>query len=87
MPGPRHKWPMHDDHRPPAPLCPRCRKPMDFVRSIPKVGALPELRTYQCKPCRETVTEADEPPLSRGQLPEAGSYPRRSSLLPEEGCC
>ena len=77
---------MHDDHHKPVPPCPRCRKPMGFVRSVPKVGALPELRTYQCKPCRETVTEADEP-VSWAQTPEADNYPRRSSLLPEEGCC
>ena len=60
---------------------------MDFVRSVPKIGALPELRTYQCKPCREAVTEADEPYVSRAQPLEAGNYPPRSSLLPEEGCC
>lgn len=60
---------------------------MGFVRSVPKVGALPELRTYQCKSCRETVTEADEPPLARAQASEAGHYQSRSSLLPEEGCC
>ena len=34
---------------------------MSFVRSVPKIGALPELRTYQCKPCNEAVTEADAP--------------------------
>ena len=50
-----------DEHAKSAPPCPRCGKPMSFVRSLPKLGALLELRTYQCKPCGETVTEADEP--------------------------
>ena len=44
-----------------APPCPACGKAMRFVRSVPKLGALPELRTYDCKPCGQTVTEADEP--------------------------
>lgn len=60
---------------------------MGFVRAVPKVGALPELRTYQCKPCRETVTEADEPAVSRAQPSDAAHYSPRSPLLPGEGCC
>ena len=53
---------------------------MDFVRSLPKLGALPELRTYQCKPCSETVTEADEPVIEAGE-------PRRAELSPKETRC
>ncbi len=45
----------------PTPVCPNCGKPMLFVRSVPKIGALPELRTYNCGSCGETVTEAAEP--------------------------
>jgi predicted amidophosphoribosyltransferase len=86
-PAPGHSWAMQDDHRQPAPLCPRCRQPMAFVGSVPKIGALPELRTYQCKPCRETVTEADEPPASWAQPSDATHYSPRSPPLPEEGCC
>ena len=65
---------MHDNHRQAPPLCPHCRKPMDFVRSVPKIGALPELRTYQCKPCRETVTEADEPWTSRAEPSDVANH-------------
>lgn len=34
---------------------------MHFLRSLPRVAALPELRTYQCKACAVTYTEAIEP--------------------------
>lgn len=36
---------------------------MRFARAVPKVGALPELRTYDCKACGVAVTEADEPAI------------------------
>jgi DNA-directed RNA polymerase subunit RPC12/RpoP len=50
-----------DGEQKPLPVCPNCGKPMRLVRSVPKIGALPELRTYNCSSCGETVTEADEP--------------------------
>lgn len=50
----------------PTPACPKCGKPMRFARSIPKIGALPELLTYDCRPCGQTLTEADEPGQVRG---------------------
>jgi transposase-like protein len=40
--------------------CPGCGRPMHFVKSVPKLGALPELRTYVCKGCGITFTEAVE---------------------------
>ena len=40
------------------PLCPSCSEPMRFVRAIPRFAALPELRTYECKPCGVTHTGA-----------------------------
>ena len=42
-------------------LCPSCGQPMQFVSAIPRFAALPELRTYECKACGETYTEAVEP--------------------------
>jgi len=44
-----------------SPPCPSCGQPMRFVRSVPRFAALPELRTYECKACGETYTEAVEP--------------------------
>lgn len=41
-----------------TPLCPSCNEAMRFVRSIPRFAALPELRTYECKPCGVTYTGA-----------------------------
>ena len=43
-----------------GPLCPSCGRPMRFVRSVPRLGALPELRTFECKACGVTYTEAVE---------------------------
>jgi len=44
-----------------GPDCPRCGRPMRFYKAVPRVASLPELRTYDCKPCGVTVTEAEEP--------------------------
>ena len=44
-----------------TPLCPSCGQPMRFVRAIPRFASLPELRTYECKACGESYTEAFEP--------------------------
>ena len=44
-----------------APVCPRCGKPMRFARSIPGIGSLPELWTFECRECAEATTEAKEP--------------------------
>ena len=33
---------------------------MQFKRAIPRVAGLPELRTYECKACAVTYTEAVE---------------------------
>jgi rubredoxin len=43
-----------------TPLCPSCSRPMQFVRAVPRFAALPELRTYECKACGVTYTEAVE---------------------------
>jgi hypothetical protein len=63
-------------------MCPNCGKPMILVRSVPKIGALPELRTYNCRSCGETVTEGDKPVQMRDGDDRAG---RRLTLTPN--CC
>jgi len=52
--------PMDGEQFRPAPACPSCGKPMRFTRAVPRIAALPELRTYECKQCGVTLTEADE---------------------------
>jgi len=47
-----------------TPLCASCGKPMRFVRSIPRLAALPELRSYECKPCGVTYTAAVVPDVA-----------------------
>ena len=36
--------------------CPCCSRSMRFARTVPKVGDLPEMETFECKPCRLAVT-------------------------------
>ena len=43
----------HDDR---APTCPNCDAPTHFAKSIPGIGILPALHTYQCQACHEAVT-------------------------------
>lgn len=50
------------------PLCPNCAKPMRFTRLIPALGAMPELYSYYCDPCGESVTESGEPGERRDLL-------------------
>jgi hypothetical protein len=41
----------------PAPLvCPSCRAPMQLVRTIPRLGALPEIFVFYCARCEEAET-------------------------------
>jgi hypothetical protein len=41
----------------PANACPRCERQMKFVRSIPKIGSIPELRIFSCGFCGEVETK------------------------------
>ena len=40
-----------------SPLCPHCRQPMRLTRIIPGLGGQPELRSFSCRQCKETVTQ------------------------------
>lgn len=44
----------------PTMICPHCGKPMRLAQVIPALGALPELLTFECKPCAEVITEAKD---------------------------
>jgi len=50
------------------PLCPNCGKPMRFTRLIPAIGTVPELYSYCCDPCGESITEVGEPGERRDLL-------------------
>jgi hypothetical protein len=41
---------------PVPPLCPDCRKPMKLVRTIPRLGALPEMFGFYCASCHQAET-------------------------------
>jgi hypothetical protein len=41
---------------PDEPLCPRCQGATVLVRTFPKIGGFPELRSYSCIVCEEVVT-------------------------------
>jgi hypothetical protein len=34
-------------------LCQQCRRPMKLIRSIPQLGAAPELLVFYCRDCDE----------------------------------
>lgn len=56
-----HVMKIRPAHRPPkiTRLCHRCGGVMTLERIIPRLGALLELRTYQCAGCNETIAEED----------------------------
>lgn len=39
-----------------TPPCPRCGAPMRLARVVPHAFGMPELRSFECVPCREAVT-------------------------------
>jgi transcription elongation factor Elf1 len=43
-----------------APDCPACGALMAFVATVPKLGGLPELRTFNCEVCGEVITNEVE---------------------------
>jgi len=43
-----------------TPLCPHCGQPMRLARTVPRLGGLPELRTYECRACGVSFTQAAE---------------------------
>jgi hypothetical protein len=60
---------------PEFPFCPNCAKPMELARTGPRLDALPEINTYECRRCRIVFTEL---------VTEAGSVPERVSALHSE---
>jgi len=50
---------------PNTPICPSCGRPMELARITPRLGGLPELQTFVCRPCGETLTEAVENRIER----------------------
>jgi hypothetical protein len=48
---------------------------MRFVRSLPAVGGLSELQSYECRGCRETITIAVDGKNTIRSA--AGNYQRR----------
>jgi hypothetical protein len=42
------------------PRCPHCGEPMRLARILPRLSVHPELRSFECRPCGEAVTEVVE---------------------------
>ena len=55
-----HSAAMIEERPKPTMICPHCGKPMRLAQVIPALGALPELLTFECKPCAEVITEAKD---------------------------
>ncbi len=57
--------------------CERCGSPMDLFACEPRLGTLPELRSYRCSSCGQVDTDAGSiGPLQRGDLQGAGAESR-----------
>lgn len=41
-----------------SPLCPACGRAMVLVRTVPRLGGLPELHSFECRQCGVTLTQA-----------------------------
>jgi hypothetical protein len=41
-----------------TPYCPNCGQPMMLARVTPRFGGLPELHTFECRPCGAILTES-----------------------------
>ena len=49
--------------------CERCNNPMDLFACAPKLGTLPELRSYRCPSCGQVETDTGATNvLQRGDL-------------------
>jgi len=51
-----------------TPICPSCGRPMELARITPRLGGLPELQTFVCRSCGETLTEAVENRIERSDI-------------------
>ena len=57
----RHLWLMDREHIKSDCICLSCGKAMRLARTIPGIGGLTELRTYECKACGVVFTESAGP--------------------------
>jgi uncharacterized Zn finger protein len=48
----------NDDDDPLKDICEVCGAEMALVRTVPKVGGLPELHTYHCEACGHVTTKS-----------------------------
>jgi hypothetical protein len=37
-------------------ICPSCGAAMHFSRIVPSIGGLPEMQTFECRPCQLAIT-------------------------------
>jgi transposase-like protein len=56
---------MHTVAVPNIPMCPNCGRPMKLARVTPRLGGLPELQSFECRPCSITLTEVVEDRAAR----------------------
>ncbi len=39
-----------------APLCAMCGEPMKLIRTLPRLGGLPEIQTFLCQRCGQVIS-------------------------------
>jgi hypothetical protein len=37
-------------------ICPSCGAAMNFSRTVPSIAGLPEMQTFECRPCQLAIT-------------------------------
>ena len=48
-----------------AAICPSCGAAMHFSRIVPPIGGLPEMQTFECRPCQLAITAEHSPSIFR----------------------
>lgn len=56
---------------PSTPICPNCGRTMKLVRTVPRGGGLPDLLTFECRPCGVILTAAVEDASARPGSPRS----------------
>jgi hypothetical protein len=61
------------------PTCPHCGAPMRLARTVPRAFGHPELRSFECRPCREAVT-VEVLPLVQGAQSATPNFPKTQTV-------
>ena len=55
-------------------ICPSCGAAMHFSRIVPSIDGLPEMQTFECRPCQLAITAGQVLQFSVGRATETAAY-------------